>query len=91
MEIFLTDSKVGNELYEREDWRAHGFKASHTSAIRRIEGGMLSYHADMTINTNPFELGIQFIDLNNEFVFIGKDALIKIKKMVLKESKLDCI
>jgi aminomethyltransferase len=30
----------------------------HTSSIRRIEGGMLSYHADADINTNPFELGL---------------------------------
>ena len=30
----------------------------HTSSIRRIEGGMLSYHADMDIETNPFELGL---------------------------------
>ena len=30
----------------------------HTSSIRRIEGGMLSYHADANINTNPYELGL---------------------------------
>ena len=57
-----------------------GLKPGHTSTIRRIEGGMLSYHADMTINTNPLELGMdKFIDLNSDFDFVGKDALIKIK------------
>ena len=81
-EIFLTDSKVGNELYEHimKIGEPMGLKPGHTSTIRRIEGGMLSYHADMTINTNPLELGMdKFIDLNNDFDFIGKTALIKIK------------
>ena len=81
-EIFLTDSKVGNELYEHimKIGEPMGLKPGHTSTIRRIEGGMLSYHADMTINTNPLELGMdKFIDLNNDFDFIGKSALIKIK------------
>ncbi len=81
-EIFLTDSKVGNKLYDHimEIGEPMGLKPGHTSTIRRIEGGMLSYHADMTINTNPLELGMdKFIDLNNDFDFIGKSALIKIK------------
>ena len=81
-EIFLTDSKVGNELYEHimKIGEPMGLKPGHTSTIRRIEGGMLSYHADMSINTNPLELGLdKFIDLNNDINFIGKSALIKIK------------
>ena len=81
-EIFLTDSKVGNELYEHimKIGGPMGLKPGHTSTIRRIEGGMLSYHADMTVNTNPLELGMdKFIDLDNDFDFIGKNALIKIK------------
>ena len=81
-EIFLTNSEVGNELYEHimKIGEPMGLKPGHTSTIRRIEGGMLSYHADMTINTNPLELGMdKFIDLNNDFNFIGKSALIKIK------------
>jgi aminomethyltransferase len=50
---------------------------------------MLSYHADMTINTNPLELGMdKFIDLNNDFDFIGKDALIKINKDGLKRKQV---
>ena len=35
-----------------------GLKPGHTSTIRRIEGGMLSYHADADIDTNPYELGL---------------------------------
>lgn len=59
--------------------RMFGLKPGHTSAIRRIEGGMLSYHADMDSHTNPFELGLdRLVDLEMEADFIGKAALTKI-------------
>ena len=80
-EIFLLNASQGDKLYEEimligEEM---GLKPGHTSTIRRIEGGMLSYHADMDINTNPFELSLdRLIDLDKEFDFIGKEALIKI-------------
>ena len=80
-EIFLLNASQGDKLYEEimligEEM---GLRPGHTSTIRRIEGGMLSYHADMDINTNPFELGLdRLIDLDEEFDFIGKEALIKI-------------
>ena len=80
-EIFLLNATQGDKLYEEimligEEM---GLRPGHTSTIRRIEGGMLSYHADMDINTNPFELGLdRLIDLDEEFDFIGKEALIKI-------------
>jgi glycine cleavage system aminomethyltransferase T len=93
-EIFLTDSKVGNELYEHimRIGEPMGLKPGHTSTIRRIEGGMLSYHADMTINTNPLELGMdKFIDLNSNFDFIGKNALIKIKNNGIKRKQVGLI
>ncbi len=47
-EIFLRDGSRGNELYEKimEAGKEHGIEPGHTSSIRRIEGGMLSYHAD---------------------------------------------
>ena len=90
-EIFLTDSKVGNDLYEHimKVGEPMGLKPGHTSTIRRIEGGMLSYHADMTINTNPLELGMdKFIDLNSDFDFVGKEALIKINKQGIQRKQV---
>ena len=57
-----------------------GLKPGHTSSIRRIEGGMLSYHADADIHTNPFELGLdRLVNLDSNINFIGKEALKKIK------------
>ena len=41
---------------------------------------MLSYHADMDIDTNPFELGLdRLVDLDMEATFIGKATLQRIK------------
>ena len=96
-EIFLRDGSKGNELYEKimEAGKEHGLKPGHTSSIRRIEGGMLSYHADADIETNPFELGLdRLVNLNSEINFIGKEALKKIKKEGIKRIQvgleLDC-
>jgi len=45
-----------------------------------IEGGMLSYHADMDIHTNPYELGLsRLVNLDNDNKFIGRGALQKIR------------
>ena len=41
---------------------------------------MLSYHSDMDIDTNPFELGLdRLVDLEMEAEFVGKTALRDIK------------
>ena len=90
-ELFLRDGSKGNQLYEKimEAGKEHGLKPGHTSSIRRIEGAMLSYHADADINTNPFELGLdRLVDLDNEINFIGKEALKKIKKVGIKRKQV---
>jgi glycine cleavage system aminomethyltransferase T len=82
-EIYLRDASKGNELYEKImlAGKEHGLQPGHTSTIRRIEGGMLSYHADADINTNPFELGLdRLVSLESDINFVGKDALKKIKQ-----------
>ena len=81
-ELFLRDSSKGNDLYEKimSAGKEYGLQPGHTSSIRRIEGGMLSYHADADINTNPFELGLdRLVSLDSDIEFIGKAALKKIK------------
>ena len=93
-EIYLRDGSKGNELYEKimEAGKEHGLKPGHTSSIRRIEGGMLSYHADADIHTNPFELGFnRLVDLNSEVNFIGKEALKKIKQEGIKRKQVGLI
>jgi len=96
-EIYLRDGSKGNELYEKimEAGKEHGLQPGHTSSIRRIEGGMLSYHADADINTNPFELGFdRLVNLDTDNNFIGKEALKKIKDNGIKRKQvgieIDC-
>ena len=80
-EIYLRDGTCGDDLWEliMEAGKPYGLEPGHTSSIRRIEAGMLSYHSDMDIHTNPFELGLdRLVDLEMEAEFIGKAALAKI-------------
>ena len=82
-ELYLRDGSKGDQLWEliMAAGASHGLKPGHTSSIRRIEGGMLSYHADADSNTNPFELGLdRLVNLDMEAEFIGKAALRKIKQ-----------
>ncbi len=81
-ELYLQDGSRGDELWEKimAAGVPLGLKPGHTSSIRRIEGGMLSYHADADIDTNPYELGLdRLVNLEIEADFIGKDALRRIK------------
>ncbi|WP_419904909.1 glycine cleavage T C-terminal barrel domain-containing protein [Kiloniella sp.] len=81
-ELYLRDSSRGDELWEKIMAAGAPFdlKPGHTSSIRRIEGGMLSYHADMDINTNPYELGLdRLINPDMEANFVGKAALQQIR------------
>jgi len=96
-ELYLRDGSKGDQLWEKimAAGKPHGLKPGHTSSIRRIEGGMLSYHADADINTNPYELNLgRLVNLDTNINFIGKDALQKINKEGIKRKQvgviLDC-
>jgi glycine cleavage system aminomethyltransferase T len=81
-EIFLRDGSAGDRLWEHlmAVGTPLGLRSGHTSSIRRIEAGMLSYHADMTLTNNPYEMGMdRLVDLDMEADFVSKAALTKIK------------
>lgn len=81
-EIYLRDGSRGDELWERimSTGAPLGLKPGHTSSIRRIEGAMLSYHADATIENNPFELGLdRLVAVDADIEFVGKEALRRIR------------
>jgi aminomethyltransferase len=83
-ELYLQDGSRGDELWETimAAGRPLGLKPGHTSTIRRIEGGMLSYQADADINTNPYELGLdRLVNLDMDADFIGKFALRRIREV----------
>ena len=96
-ELFLRDSALGDRLWETimTAGKDYGLQPGHTSSIRRIEGGMLSYHADADIHTNPFEVGLErLVKLDSEINFIGKEALLQIKQDGIKRKQvgleIDC-
>jgi aminomethyltransferase len=93
-EIYLRDGSRGNDLYEKimATGKEHGIQPGHTSSIRRIEGGMLSYHADADIHTNPYELGFdRLVNLKTDIDFIGKEALKKIKQNGIKRKQVGLV
>ena len=90
-EIFLREGTRGTELWDHimKIGKPMGLVPGHTSTIRRIEGGMLSYQADMDCTVNPFELGLgRLIDLEMDADFIGKDALKRIQSDGVKRSQV---
>ena len=93
-EIYLRDGSRGNELWDylMEIGKPLGLSPGHTSTIRRIEGGMQSYQADMDCNVNPFELGLdRLVDLEMDADFIGKNALKKIKEEGVKRRQVGIV
>ena len=93
-EIYLQDGSRGSELWEliMAAGAPFGLKPGHTSSIRRIEGGMLSYHADMDILTNPFELNLdRLVNVDVPHDFIGKEALAKIKQEGVRRRQIGLV
>ena len=60
-EIYLLDTTRGADLWETlmEVGRPFGVKPTGPSDIRRIEGGIFNWGADMTYENNAFEMGLQ--------------------------------
>jgi glycine cleavage system aminomethyltransferase T len=78
-EIYLTDTTKGAELWERvmKAGEPHNVRPTGPSDIRRIEGAIFNWGADMTYENNPYELGLDRLvdDCDN----IARDALAKIQ------------
>jgi glycine cleavage system aminomethyltransferase T len=82
-ELYLLDPERGVDLWERimEAGRPYEMRPTGPVDIRRIEGGIFNYRADMDWTTNPFELGLdRLVDLDMGAEFMGKDALRRIKE-----------
>ena len=59
-EVYLTDPSRGFDLWEHimKAGEPYGIKPTGPSDIRRIEGGIFNWGADMTYENNPLELGL---------------------------------
>jgi aminomethyltransferase len=82
-EIYLRDGARGDELWERvmAAGRPYDIAPIAPSAIRSVEGGILSYVSDIRREDDPFTLGFdRLVDLDQEADFVGKSALQRIAK-----------
>jgi aminomethyltransferase len=86
-EVYLRDGSRGTELWERimEAGRPFDIRPTGPVDIRRVEGGILNWGADMTIENNPYEVGLErLINLDKEAAFIGREALERISSEGVK-------
>ena len=80
-ELYLLDPARGLDLWDgiMEAGARYGIAPTGPSDIRRIEAGILNYGVDMTLATNPYEVGLErLVSLNKAEPFIGRDALKRI-------------
>jgi glycine cleavage system aminomethyltransferase T len=84
-EIYLYDAtKDGMKLWNTvlEAGEPKDLRVTGPCHIRRIEGGILAFGADIWYDTNPFEVDMGYswmVDLEQEADFVGKEALARIK------------
>ena len=77
-EIYLRDGTLGGALWDRiEDaGRPHGIRAGAPNLIERIEGRLISYGTDVTLEHDPFEAGLEaFCDLDKPVEYLARAAL----------------
>ena len=80
-ELNLRDAQYGDELWERvmEAGKPFGIRPIAPNITRSIEGGLLSYVSDITLDDNPFTIGMdRFVEFDQEGEFVGREALRKI-------------
>lgn len=87
-EIYLRDGSRGVELWEKvmEAGKPFGITPTGPSDIRRIEAGILNYGVDMTLETSPYEVGLErLVESNKKTDFIGMEALRRIRAEGVKQ------
>jgi glycine cleavage system aminomethyltransferase T len=81
-ELYLRDGSRGSDLWERimEAGKPFAIRPTGPVDIRRVEGGILNWGADMTTEHNPFEVGLERLcNLDGDFEFQGREALRRIR------------
>src|SRR5690606_7126508 len=82
-EVYLRDGSRGNELWERimDAGAPYHIKPTGPSDIRRIEAGILNWGADMTLENNVYEVGLErLVDEDKPVSYIGRDALARVRR-----------
>jgi glycine cleavage system T protein len=82
-EVYLRDGSRGTDLWERimAAGLPYDIHPTGPSDIRRVEAGILNYGADMTLENNPYEVGLErLVDLDKAEDFMGREALRRISE-----------
>jgi aminomethyltransferase len=82
-EVYLRDGSRGDDLWERimAAGQPYDIRPTGPVDIRRVEGGVFNWGADMDQSNNPFEMGLdRLVDLDIAPDFMGKEALRRIKQ-----------
>jgi glycine cleavage system aminomethyltransferase T len=82
-EIYLRDGSKGDALWERimEAGRPHGIRPTGPSDIRRVEGGILNWGADILLEDTPYHVGLErLVDLKKPTDYMGKEALARVRE-----------
>jgi glycine cleavage system aminomethyltransferase T len=80
--VYLRDCSRGDELWERimEAGKSSNIRPTGPSDIRRVEAGILNWGADMALENNVYEVGLDYlVDEAKATDYIGRDALERIK------------
>jgi len=89
-EVYLTDTTKGVEVYEAimEAGQEFGIRPTGPSDIRRIEGAIFNWGADMTYENNPLEMGLErLVDWNlDDASSISMAALRSIKERGVRQT-----
>lgn len=81
-EVYLRDGSRGDDLWERimAVGKPHDLRPTGPSDIRRIEAGILNWGADITLDNNPYEVGLErLVHEDKPADYIGRDALRRIR------------
>ncbi|HTL06428.1 MAG TPA: glycine cleavage T C-terminal barrel domain-containing protein [Gemmatimonadales bacterium] len=82
-EVYLRDGSRGDDLWERimAAGKPHNIHPTGPSDIRRVEAGILNWGADMTLEDNVYQAGLEWlIDEGKSSDYVGRDALRRIKQ-----------
>ena len=82
-ELYLLDPARGVDLWNRvlEAGKRYNIAPTGPSDIRRIEAGILNYGIDMTLDNNPYEVGLErLVNLDKAADFVGREALKRIAR-----------
>lgn len=77
-ELYLADASLGTDLFEAllEAGADCSAAPGTVNQTRRMESGILSHGLDMTLDHNPYELGMgRLVELDTNAGFIGRSAL----------------